>query len=179
MRRLLLAGAAILGLGLLPPSGFGGPLRAQETEAGAASPDTAAVLDAARALLEGISTGDTALLRSVTAHDLRMEGTTDRGSLPPAAAGQTREEFLAMVSPPDVDFFERMWSPTVRIHGRVADVHAPYEFYRDGEFSHCGVDLFQLVRTSAGWKVVSVVWTAEQPPACRRHPDGPPELEEG
>lgn len=150
------------------------PARAQE-----AASDTAGVLDAARAMLEGITTGDTALLRSVTAPDLRLEGTTPRGSLPPTAAGQTREEFLAMVGRPDADLFERMWNPTVRIHGRVADVLAPYDFYQEGEFSHCGVDLFQLVETSEGWVVVSVIWTVEQPPACELHPDGPPPRSDG
>lgn len=170
MRRTLLAGATTLVACLLwlPPGG-GAALQAQDAAA-----DTAAVLDAARAVLEGITTGDTALLRSVTAPDLRLEGTRSRGSLPATAAGQTRGEFLAMVSQPDAGFLERMWSPTVRIHGRVADVLAPYDFYQDGEFSHCGIDLFQLVETSEGWKVVSLIWTAEQPPACQRHPDGPP-----
>lgn len=170
MRRTLLAGTTIL-LTLLPwpPPGGAAALQAQE-----AAPDTAAVLDAARAILEGITTGDTVLLRSVTAPDLRLEGTRSRGSLPPTAAGQTRGELLAMVSQPDAGFVERMWSPTVRIHGRIADVRAPYDFYQDGEFSHCGIDLFQLVRTSRGWQVVSLIWTAVQPPACERHPDGPP-----
>lgn len=177
MRRILLAAAAMLGFTLLPPPTGGGPLQAQEAAPDTvreAEADTAAVLAAVRAMLEGITTGDTTLLRSVTAPDLRLEGTTTRGSPPPTPAGQSRGEFLAMVSRPDAGFVERMWSPTVRIHGRIADVHAPYDFYQGGEFSHCGIDLFQLVRTSEGWKVVSVIWTAEQPPACERHPDGPP-----
>jgi hypothetical protein len=163
--------AAVLLAGL---SSAATPARAQESAS-----DTAGVLEAARAMLEGITTGDTELLRSVTAPDLRMEGTTTRGSLPPTAAGQTREEFLAVVARPDADLFERMWDPTVRIHGRVADVLAPYDFYQDGELSHCGVDLFQLVKTSDGWVVVSVIWTVEQPPACERHPDGPPPWPDG
>lgn len=170
MRRTLLVGATIaLAWPAGLPPGSGAALQAQDARA-----DTAAVLEAARAVLEGITTGDTALLRSVTAPDLRLEGTRDRGSLPATAAGQSRGELLAMVSQPDAGFVERMWSPTVRIHGRIADVHAPYDFYQDGAFSHCGIDLFQLVKTSEGWTVVSVIWTAEQPPACERHPAGPP-----
>lgn len=164
-----LATVLLVGLASASP-----PVRAQESAS-----DTAGVLDAARAMLEGITTGDTALLRSVTAPDLRLEGTTTRGSLPTTAAGQTREEFLAMVARPDADLLERMWNPTVRIHGRVADVLAPYDFYQDGELSHCGVDLFQLVETSEGWVVVSVIWTVEQPPACDLHPDGPPPSPDG
>lgn len=178
MRPTLLTITTILGATLLSLTLGPHGLPAQEAEpeppSESTAADTAAVVDAARAMLEGITTGDTSLLRSVTAPDLRLEGTTTRGSLPPTAAGQTREEFLAMVARPEADFFERMWDPTVRIHGRVADVLARYDFYQDGEFSHCGVDLFQLVETSEGWVVVSVVWTVEQPPACRRHPDGPP-----
>lgn len=194
----LLARSATLGLclGLLGWGSAGPPPLAAQEEAGqdtardaAAAADTAggaaagadtargdttAVLAAARAFLEGITTGDTALLRSVTSPDLRLEGTTAEGAPPPRPAGLSRGEFLTMIAGPGAAYVERMWDPAVRIRGRIADVWAPYDLYRDGEFSHCGQDAFHLVETADGWKVVSVVWTVEQPPACERHPRGPP-----
>jgi hypothetical protein len=38
-------------------------------------------------------------------------------------------------------------------------VWTPYAFYYDGNFSHCGVDSFQLARTAEGWKVVQIADT--------------------
>jgi hypothetical protein len=41
----------------------------------------------------------------------------------------------------------RYWSPTVLIRGSLAAVWAPYEFWIDGRTSHCGVDVFDCVKT--------------------------------
>ena len=62
----------------------------------------------------------------------------------------------------------------VRIDGPVATLWAPYDFYSSVEFSHCGTDAFQLAKTPEGWKVISVSYTAQMPPTCGTHPEGPP-----
>ncbi len=66
---------------------------------------------------------------------------------------------------------ERIWNPEVRIHGAVATVWAPYDFWRDGVFSHCGVDAFDLVRTDEGWKIAGGAYTVET--ECGPSPLGP------
>jgi hypothetical protein len=71
-------------------------------------------------------------------------------------------------------FTERGYRPTVLVSGPVAMVWLPYDFYIDGKWSHCGVDVFTLLRNGAGWRIATVVWSVEQPPACSPHPDGPP-----
>jgi hypothetical protein len=50
----------------------------------------------------------------------------------------------------------------------------PYDLYIDGKWSHCGVDAFTLIRTEGKWRIAVMSWSAEQPPACEKHPDGPP-----
>lgn len=69
---------------------------------------------------------------------------------------------------------ERGWSPEVRVQGPVAMVWYPYDLYLDGKWSHCGVDIFTLVRHEGRWRIATMVWSAEQPPACEKHPAGPP-----
>ena len=54
---------------------------------------------------------------------------------------------------------------------------APYDFHRDGEFSHCGVDAFTLVRTESGWKISGGVYTVETE-GCAPSPLGPPAMKE-
>lgn len=74
----------------------------------------------------------------------------------------------------DEDVVERGFEPTVLVSGSVAVVWYPYDLYLDGQWSHCGIDVFNLGRTDAGWRILSMSWSFEQPPDCRPHPDGPP-----
>lgn len=66
---------------------------------------------------------------------------------------------------------ERIWNPEVRIHGLIATVWAPYDFWRDGTFSHCGVDAFDLIKTPEGWKITGGAYTVET--ECAASPLGP------
>jgi hypothetical protein len=68
---------------------------------------------------------------------------------------------------------ERMWDPEVRIQGAIAAVWTRYDFHRDGKFSHCGTDAFNLVKTAEGWKIASAMWTVERT-GCVPSPLGPP-----
>ena len=67
---------------------------------------------------------------------------------------------------------ERMWQPVVQVHGPIATVWAPYDIHRNRQFVHCGVDAFTLIRSSAGWKIATVAFTAE-PTGCAPSPLGP------
>lgn len=54
---------------------------------------------------------------------------------------------------------ERLSFDVVRIDGPLAIAWAPYRFYYNGQFSHCGVNSFQLVRFAEGWKIVYLIDT--------------------
>lgn len=54
---------------------------------------------------------------------------------------------------------ERIQFDMVKIDGALASVWTPYSFYYNNTFSHCGVNSFQLVRTSVGWKIQYLVDT--------------------
>jgi len=69
---------------------------------------------------------------------------------------------------------ERGFRPEARVNGPVAMVWYPYDLYLDGQWSHCGVDVFTLIRTDGQWRIATMSWSAVQPPACEKHPDGPP-----
>jgi hypothetical protein len=85
----------------------------------------------------------------------------------------THRDFLRNLAVGGNDFLERMWEPTVLQHGRMAVVWTPYDFHRGREFSHCGVDVFNLIRTDAGWKIAGIMYTVE-PTGCTPSPLGPP-----
>lgn len=76
-----------------------------------------------------------------------------------------------------VDLHERGWDPTVMHSGTIGVVWYPYDIYINGEWSHCGVDIFNMIRTDAGWRVSVLQYNVQQPPECEPHPDGPPDFE--
>ena len=81
---------------------------------------------------------------------------------------ETRENII------EADHVERAWNPTVRISGTIAIVWHPYDFYIDGSWSHCGVDIWNMIRTTEGWRIASLMYNRQQPPECNPHPEGPP-----
>lgn len=91
----------------------------------------------------------------------------------PGYGVRTRAEWRA--ERPSQAVTERGFDATVHVSGPLAVVWLPYDLYLDGAWSHCGVDTFTLVLVGNEWKIASMAWTIEQPPACRRHPDGPPQ----
>lgn len=54
---------------------------------------------------------------------------------------------------------ERIQFETIKIDGPLAIVWTPYKFYFNGQFSHCGVNSFQLVRLNGQWKIQYIIDT--------------------
>lgn len=57
------------------------------------------------------------------------------------------------------DLDERIQFDAIRIDGPLAMVWTPYKFYYKGNFSHCGVNSFQLVRIKGLWKIQYLIDT--------------------
>jgi hypothetical protein len=135
--------------------------------------DRTEVLATVRALFQAL--GDRDVVR-LEAHFLPQALTTAIRS----GAGaefpriQTLPEVLESIAAVTVPMTERIWDPEVRVDGDVASLWAPYDFYVDGSFSHCGHDAVHLVRVDGRWRVLSLTYTIAEPPSCRLHPDGPP-----
>jgi len=47
-------------------------------------------------------------------------------------------------------------------HNGIAIAWVPYEFWIEGEFSHCGIDVFTLFETDGNWKIMSAAYTIEK-----------------
>jgi hypothetical protein len=83
----------------------------------------------------------------------------------------SNEEYFADLQAGKRKLQERMWNPEVRIQGPIATMWAPYDFWIDGKFSHCGIDAFDLIKTEEGWKIAGGVYTIES--KCEPSPLGP------
>ena len=133
--------------------------------------DQAAVVAVAESALAAVSRSD-----FVAFTDLMLDSAVT------FAAGERNGQFRLRFStraqqratPTGAKYTERGFRPEVRISGPLAMVWLPYDFYRDDKWSHCGVDAFTLLKVDGRWRIATLVWSVEQPPACQRHPSGPP-----
>lgn len=62
---------------------------------------------------------------------------------------------------------ERIEFETIKIDGALASVWTPYTFYLKGNFSHCGVNSFQLLREKTGWKIHYLIDTRRKEPCAK------------
>lgn len=54
---------------------------------------------------------------------------------------------------------ERITFDVVKTDGPLASVWTPYRFYFNGQFSHCGVNSFQMIRQNGSWKIQYLIDT--------------------
>ena len=59
---------------------------------------------------------------------------------------------------------ERIQFSSILVDGDLASVWTPYSFYFNGQFSHCGVNSFQLVRINNVWKIQYCIDTRRKKP---------------
>ncbi|MBK8247806.1 MAG: nuclear transport factor 2 family protein [Gemmatimonadetes bacterium] len=139
--------------------------------AGAQSPDArTAVIALADSALSAITRGDVVALTDLMVPEAVMFPTSTRDGVTTYRA-RTRE---SQRGAPIQGVVERGFRPEAMVNGGVAMVWLPYDLYRNGAWSHCGVDVFTFVKTDGKWRIASMAWSAEQPPVCEKHPSGPP-----
>ena len=66
-------------------------------------------------------------------------------------------DFVATQKKGDAD--ERITFDMVKTDGSLAIAWTPYQFYYKAQFSHCGVDSYQLVRIDGVWKIQYLIDT--------------------
>lgn len=57
------------------------------------------------------------------------------------------------------DLDERYTISKVLVDGNMASVWVPYQFYYKGNYSHCGVNSFQLAKLNNEWKIQYILDT--------------------
>ncbi len=61
--------------------------------------------------------------------------------------------------PLKTDFKEVLHDYVIKIDGNMANAWTPYSFYMDENFSHCGVNSFQLLKVEEEWKIIYLIDT--------------------
>lgn len=98
------------------------------------------VLDVVTAVFDGMRAKDAALLRAQFSPDARL-GTTPV------------EDFISGVTSSTAHLDEVTFDETVLIDAGLAMAWTPYNIFIDGEFHHCGVDLFVMKYSGERWLI--------------------------
>ncbi|WP_040280096.1 nuclear transport factor 2 family protein [Psychroserpens damuponensis] len=61
--------------------------------------------------------------------------------------------------PKEKTFRETILEYSIQVDGHMAHIWTPYNFYFDGNFSHCGVNSFQLFKEKGQWKIIYLIDT--------------------
>lgn len=137
----------------------------------AQSPDArAAVIEVADSALAAITRNDMVAFTNLMVPEAVLFPTSTRNGVTTYRV-RTRE---AQRTGSLAGIVERGFQPQAMVSGGIAMVWMPYDLYINGAWSHCGADVFTLAKSENKWRIVSMAWSAEQPPVCEKHPAGPP-----
>ncbi|TJY33910.1 nuclear transport factor 2 family protein [Pontimicrobium aquaticum] len=125
---------------------------------------TAKVKAAIDTFFEGFHKGDTTMMKTV------MYG---KFTTQTAFKNQKGEDVLrssestdlvnAIANRPDTEKWdERLLDYIIKVDNNMANAWTPYEFWRNGEFSHCGVNSFQLFNDNGQWKIIYLIDTRQR-----------------
>ncbi|HZY37559.1 MAG TPA: nuclear transport factor 2 family protein [Mucilaginibacter sp.] len=124
------------------------------------SSDTAAIKQTMNTFFDAMRKGDSTLLRSVFSKGSILQSISNDKNGVAKLSTKTADDLVKQIGTPHSQVFdERIVYNGIKIDGSLACVWTPYKFYLGDQFSHCGVNAFELMRTADGWKVVYIVYT--------------------
>ncbi len=107
---------------------------------------------------------DTVLFKSILLMDGQTWAISEKENIVKYSMRQFRDIMKTFINPARI-IQERMLSSEIKIHDRIAMAWVPYTLDISGKFSHCGIDIFTMLKTSEGWKIASAAYTVE-PDGC-------------
>jgi ketosteroid isomerase-like protein len=121
---------------------------------------TDAIKQTINTLFDAMKKSDTTLLHSVFSKDMVLQSVSTNKEGKTVLKTDKADDFVKIVGTPHaLTYDERIVYGDIKIDGDLASVWAPYKFYLGDKFNHCGVDVFQLMKTTDGWKIIYIVDT--------------------
>lgn len=110
---------------------------------------------------EGFHKGDTTLIKSVIMDKMLLQTTYITKDGNHALVSEESSKLISAIAkrPNDQKWDERLLNYNIQIDGIMAHVWTPYEFWLNDEFSHCGVNSFQLFNDNGQWKIIYLIDT--------------------
>lgn len=116
--------------------------------------ETPAIMKPVTALFKGMNLGDSAMVRTAFTADATMASISNKDGKMVVRRESSIAGFLKAVGSPHKEpWSEPIWDARVEVDSEFAQVWTPYAFYVGKNFSHCGVDAFQLIKQNGEWKI--------------------------
>lgn len=111
-------------------------------------------------LFEGMRSKNTELLQAAFHPEASMQ-TVIAGEAGAKLGSNSVQDFVNRIAntPETTQLDERILEYQIKIDGDMAAAWTPYRFYVNDNFSHCGVNSFQLIKTAEGWKITYIIDT--------------------
>ncbi|MBO6524933.1 MAG: nuclear transport factor 2 family protein [Balneolaceae bacterium] len=111
-------------------------------------------------LFDGMRAGDSAMVASAFTRDAVMQTVAQNQSGEVVVRKGDLNQFLTAVGTPHEQIWdEKIGGYEIKIDGELATAWTPYQFYLGDNFSHCGVNSFQLAKLGGEWKIIYIVDT--------------------
>ena len=121
---------------------------------------TVQVLGSVDAFLRGLNAKDATAIAAVSTGDGTVVSHRTRDGKDTVRTKTIAADF-ANIGNEKGQLREVYWDPNVLVHGNIAVVWAPYSFDYNGKRTHCGIDVFNLLKIDGAWKVTGIQYTAE------------------
>ena len=107
-------------------------------------------------LFDGMKTSDSVLIKKSFHKNAVLQTITKTSEV----KNESIDDFALSISKAEKGSLdERITFSNILIDGNLASVWTLYEFYYNGQFSHCGVNSFQLVKSNNEWKIQYIIDT--------------------
>ena len=111
-------------------------------------------------LFNGMRSGDSSAVRSIFIPQSTLTTISVSATDSVMTHVSKMDDFVTAVGKPHTEKWdERIYDVKISTDGPMAIVWAPYKFYRGETFSHCGVNVFTMIRTKQGWKINTITNT--------------------
>ena len=110
---------------------------------------------------KGLQNGDTISMKKTLVDTAILQSTFFNKEGESILKTEDFEKFLKSIASKKADdvWDERLSSYNIQVDGNMANVWTPYEFYLNYDFSHCGVNSFQLFFDGEKWKIIYLIDT--------------------
>lgn len=111
-------------------------------------------------LILGMAKGDSSISAKTVMPSAFLKSVMTKKNGEVVTTQETVQTLLNAIGTPHKGIYlEKLLSYDIKIDGPMAMAWTPYEFYVDETFSHCGVDVFLLVKEANGWKIAGIMDT--------------------
>ncbi|MGB1308052.1 MAG: nuclear transport factor 2 family protein [Oceanihabitans sp.] len=110
---------------------------------------------------EGFHKGDTLLMKSVMVDKFVTQTAFKNKEGKDILVTEDSSKLITAIAnrPADQKWDERLLDFSIQVDGNMANAWTTYEFWFNGNFSHCGVNSFQLFNDNGTWKIIYLIDT--------------------